>query len=520
MQTCEVTAEMRGVLQDRTLRLNSLYQVRDAATGLWAPYRMNCVQERLWRQMWYWNVILKSRQHGITTAIAILGLDTAIFYPGQNIGFIGLDRPMAEKTMREKIREPWDRLPAEIRDMNPIVIHNTREIVWANGSGIFTGMTLRGGTYQFVHVSELGPLHRKFPERAKEVMEGLVPACPEGSAVFIESTSEGPAGPFHDIASLAQARTQSGRRLDKREFKFHFFPWWEKTLNRTRAGEIPVSDRHAAYFDRLEADCGVSLTPEQRAWYVVEEENLRRSGKDRDTMRRQHPSTPHEAWHVAAEGAIYGEEMGRARDGGRIGKVPLDPHRPVFVAFDIGYGDAMALWFFQVGHDEIRLIHYYEDTLKAMPHYLAYMQKRGYVYGAKPIFLPHDGASRNAATGLSPRDVAQRLGFECTVIEATADRDEIECVKSVLDLCWFDEAECQRGITCMRQWSRDYNEKMQRWEETPRHDDYSHACKSFGVLAKAYRWKKIGGEFRSPESRRLYDGEGRDYDPLREGIRL
>ena len=50
--------------------------------------KMNDVQRAMMRAVWYWNIILKGRQHGISTQILLLMLDTAMFYPNSQCGLV------------------------------------------------------------------------------------------------------------------------------------------------------------------------------------------------------------------------------------------------------------------------------------------------------------------------------------------------------------------------------------------------------------------------------------------------
>ena len=64
-----------------------------------------------------------------------------------------------------------------------------------------------------------------------------------------------------------------------------------------------------------------------------------------------------------------GHLLVRASDG-RICRVPYDPALPVDTDWDLGIGDATAIWFSQsLRGGEIRLIDYYEHSGEGLPHY-------------------------------------------------------------------------------------------------------------------------------------------------------
>ena len=74
-------------LEDRYWRINNLYYIRNEQ-GVKTQFVMNDVQELLYRNMWWKNIIPKSRQHGITTFVAIFFLDRCLFNSNKRAGII------------------------------------------------------------------------------------------------------------------------------------------------------------------------------------------------------------------------------------------------------------------------------------------------------------------------------------------------------------------------------------------------------------------------------------------------
>ena len=64
-------------------------------------------------------------------------------------------------------------------------------------------------------------------------------------------------------------------------------------------------------------------------------------------MKREYPSTPEEAFEASIEGAYYAEQMAQAELQGRVGPFKALPELPVNTAWDLGVGDATAIWFWQ-----------------------------------------------------------------------------------------------------------------------------------------------------------------------------
>src|SRR5215470_9714911 len=72
-------------MQSREWRLGSLYRIVDEQ-GISVQFRPNDVQRALWDELWFWNLILKGRQHGISTFICLLMLDSCLFAPNTHCG--------------------------------------------------------------------------------------------------------------------------------------------------------------------------------------------------------------------------------------------------------------------------------------------------------------------------------------------------------------------------------------------------------------------------------------------------
>ena len=52
--------------------------------------------------------------------------------------------------------------------------------MFENGSSINVGTSARGSTTQFLHVSEMGKIARKYPEKAAEIVSGAFESVPLG----------------------------------------------------------------------------------------------------------------------------------------------------------------------------------------------------------------------------------------------------------------------------------------------------------------------------------------------------
>jgi hypothetical protein len=192
------------------------------------------------------------------------------------------------------------------------------------------------------------------------------------------------------------------------------------------------------------------------------------------------------SFEAAIAGAYYGTEMKRATADNRITTVPHDRALGVVTAWDLGVGDSTAIWFAQFVGAEVRLIDYYESSGVGLDHYAGVLQEKKYLYESH--ILPHDVQVKELGTGKSRLETLDNLGIRPVEIAPKLNVDDgIQAVRSMLDRCWFDESNCNRGIEALRQYQRDFDEKGRTWRGRPRHDWTSHGADAMRYLAVGYR---------------------------------
>lgn len=199
---------------------------------------------------------------------------------------------------------------------------------------------------------------------------------------------------------------------------------------------------------------------------------------------------------AAIEGAIYEKELAAARKADRITRVPHDPMLPVDTDWDIGFGDATAIWFSQsLRSGEVRLIDYYEASGEALPHYAQVLKTRaadlGYVYGTH--WAPWDFAATSFETGKSRMAAAKEHGFTFKQSPrlARTTQGEVEeginAVRLLFARCWFDETRCKAGIEALRHYKRDFNKRLDEFKPNPVHDWASHGADAFRSLSARHK---------------------------------
>lgn len=191
------------------------------------------------------------------------------------------------------------------------------------------------------------------------------------------------------------------------------------------------------------------------------------------------------SFDAAIQGAYYGKEMVAAEEAKRLASVPWEPAVKVHTAWDLGIGDATAIWFVQQVGKEVRIIDYYEASGEALAHYAKVLGAKPYVYGDH--IWPHDAEVKELGTGKSRVEVFNSLGLRGRIIPAQSIEDGINAVRQILPRCWFDRAKCERGIEALRQYRAEWDDKRQVLKNRPLHDWASHAADAFRYLALGLR---------------------------------
>lgn len=192
------------------------------------------------------------------------------------------------------------------------------------------------------------------------------------------------------------------------------------------------------------------------------------------------------SFEASVKGSVYARELQTAREQGRITSVPYDPMLPVDTGWDLGIGDATAIWFSQSSPSgEVRLIDYYESSGQGLDHYAGILNRRPYAYGQH--WAPHDIQVRELTSGRSRLEAARSLGIQFTVVPQAKLEDGINAARMIFPRCWFDATKCKDGIEALQHYRWDWNTRINEFKSLPVHDWASHGADAFRCLA-AKQW--------------------------------
>lgn len=247
-------------------------------------------------------IILKSRQLGFTTLIALWFLDEIIWNPNTEALQIAHTQKDATEIFNRKANYAMKNMYGCVLDYLDISQKQAKKVQFSYPDGSTSSFTVsnsgRSGTNHFLHISELGKLAKAFPIRADEITTGTLPSVPASGTAIIESTAEGQSGLFYEMYSKAMDRRPSiTAQLSAIEFYPVFYNWtWDdqeidRQINIT--GIIPVSTMKPCEINWQEYQEEYSLTDKEISFYYAK---YIAANEDIDKLHQEFPTTELEAF--------------------------------------------------------------------------------------------------------------------------------------------------------------------------------------------------------------------------------
>lgn len=467
-------------IKDQKWRLNNLYYIVNKH-GKKVKFKPNWAQQKILDNFWYFNIILKARQLGITTFFCILYLDQILFKANKTAGIIAHTDGDTKKIF-QRIKYAWESLPETLKEnIGYPSTETVGEMKFPNGSSIFVARSTRGSTLQYLHISEFAKICAKYPEKAREIVTGAINSVEQGNFISIESTAEGKEGYFAEYCMEAQQADVEGKQLSQLDFKYFFFPWWEEATYRTDA-KFVINEEYQKYFDKLEAEHRIILDDEQKRWYIS------KKNKNDEDMYREYPSIWEEAFMAQIEGAYYAQEMQRVYQDNRIRNVPYDSRYLVDTWWDLGYSDQNVVLFTQAVGNEIRFIDMYYNTGEGLGHYVQVLKDKKYNYGTHTF--PHDIEVHSLdEKGNSRRQTLIELGMtNIRTINRTPDvTDDIEGVRKLFSRFYFDAQKTAQLVESCQNYRKEWDDKSGTFKNKPKHDKNSDIVDPLRLIARGWR---------------------------------
>jgi hypothetical protein len=145
----------------------------------------------------------------------------------------------------------------------------------------------------------------------------------------------------------------------------------------------------------------------------------------------------------------------------------------------------MAIWFVQLIQKKIHVIDYYENSGYGLGHYASVLKGKGYMFATH--HLPHDGRKREMTVNEKAVSIEQQLkNLDISPIKVHDPRRDvygsIQMVRSMFSRIHFNKETTKDGYEALKQYRREFDDKRNRFKDTPYHDWTSHAADAFSIL--------------------------------------
>jgi len=281
--------KLKRVLSDPVLWARYFLQIPDK-TGKIVPFVFNPEQRELVRNLDKYNIVLKSRQLGITSVALALSLYYCHTEPGAVCLLMSYSADSA-RGIFGKLKTIWELMPDAVRLED--TANNRSELRFSNGSRILvstcgTKDTARGLTIRFAHLSEYAFFK---PDRAERNLLAIEQAMQPNGVMIVESTANG----LNHFSEL-WTKAENGENM----YQPHFYGWVQDKkmfadeyklfcdrYKRTN-GKLPESNE---LDEQEQALMEQSASVEQIVW-----RRMKVANSSLEQFRQEFPSCPIEAF--------------------------------------------------------------------------------------------------------------------------------------------------------------------------------------------------------------------------------
>jgi len=454
---------------------SGLYKVENKEGDL-VPFEMNYAQHFVYAQYLKHsrNLILKSRQQGISTYWLLFALDLCLTEANTKAGLMAQGLQEA-KTLKERLERAYDNLPEGVLELLGVknTVRNNSEFALSNDSKVYIATSFRSGTLQFLHISEFGKISAKTPEKAKETRTGSLQAIRGGLPVIIESTAEGRHNAFYEM--WVQAESHEGN-LAPKDYQAVFLSWVDDpdcTISVPQVITREIEEYFTEAGEKWLIDRGYPLevTKGQKWWLAAQ---LREFGGDWDMLNQEYPILAEYAFNATKDGT-YWAKLFRTEvvSRGRVVEGLYEESLPVNVAIDLGMNDTMVLVFYQLHNSEIRVIDEYHNSGEGILHYVEVMRSKGYRYSS--VYLPHDAIVKELGTGKSRFAIFREMGVPVRLLPRTRSVvNDIELVRKAIPYMYFDAKNTKYLQLAMENYTKEWDDRLGVFKDRPLHNEFSH----------------------------------------------
>jgi phage terminase large subunit len=193
-------------------------------------------------------------------------------------------------------------------------------------------------------------------------------------------------------------------------------------------------------------------------------------------------------WEAAIKGAYYGEEIRIMEAEGRIRPLEIVRDVRVQTGWDIGRTDSTAIWFVQCVGRERRLVDYYEGSGKIITAYadVLHEKKREHGWSYGDHFFPHDMAYHMLDAEKSRIDMMRSRGVDGYIVPQHEVLEGVNVVRRMLSRTLIDPYRCGRGVEALRQYRREWDDKLKDWRPNEHKDWTNHGADALRTFAAGF----------------------------------
>jgi hypothetical protein len=158
-----------------------------------------------------------------------------------------------------------------------------------------------------------------------------------------------------------------------------------------------------------------------------------------------------------------------------------DPTLPVWTAWDIGFTDYVAIWFFQVRHQFVSFIDFFEHNGEHPPYYADVLKKKPYRYN--PCILPPTDGFSTRIEGPSTASQLQQHGFRTLKAPYSTEQGGIQQARLLLPACTFNSINCKTGIEHLEKIRYIIDRKTGHKHDATEPGIHAHAADAFRYFA-------------------------------------
>jgi hypothetical protein len=187
------------------------------------------------------------------------------------------------------------------------------------------------------------------------------------------------------------------------------------------------------------------------------------------------------------ESMYFAKAINQMYDDNRIRENCIIPGEPVYTSSDLGQNDETVIILFQlVDYKKPNIIHSisgrYTPYVKFLNDAKEFCTKNNLILLQN--FAPHDAKNANNTT-VNLLNEVRLAGFDVKACEKPSNKlMEVQNMRNMLYSTTIDKC-CKRLITCLSNYSKEYDKKMGDYKNKPRHDWASHGVDAFQTLTIA-----------------------------------